>query len=105
MQRYQTKANDIVQNYVLPDYSSSSTNRTGYIQSQAQASATGPSNRSPERPKQKGGFAAANKVDEGEEQILTLANERFIVPELLFQPGMIGELSLSMCDTVLIAFM
>lgn len=49
-------------------------------------------NRSPEKPKQKGGFAAAGKIDEGEDQVLRLTNERFIVPELLFQPGIIGAL-------------
>ena len=92
--RLETKTNDIVRNYVLPDYSSTSTNRKGYVQSDAQAEVAAPILRSPERGKQKGGFAPANKVDQGEDQVLKLSNERFIVPELLFQPGMIGKLLL-----------
>ena len=97
--RVRPRTNDIVQNYVLPDFSAKSKNRTGYVQNTTQATAANAANpsllRSPEKirqhQQQNAGFAGAmGKADAGEDQILQLANERFTVPELLFHPGAVG---------------
>jgi len=73
--RENPKKNAIVQEYVLPDHSGS-TSTTGYIRS-------GPNAEAREGQTKKG------NVDD-EEQVLWMGNERFMGPELLFNPSDIG---------------
>jgi actin-related protein 6 len=75
--RENPKKNPIVQEYVLPDHSGS-TSTTGYIRS-------GPNAEPREQQTKKG-----NTEDE-EEQVLWMGNERFMGPELLFNPSDIGQ--------------
>jgi actin-related protein 6 len=86
--RYYPKDNDIVLNYVLPDFSPNSSNKTGYIQDR-KALPTTATLRSPEK-RDKGGMLKAAATAVGEEQVLKMTNERFVVPELLFNPSAIG---------------
>jgi actin-related protein 6 len=72
--RLPTKQNPIVQEYCLPDFTPS--NPRGYIKS-------GPNAVPP--PEQAEGTAAT-----GEEHVVNMSNERFSVPEVLFNPGDIG---------------
>jgi actin-related protein 6 len=74
--RENPRKNPIVQEYVLPDHSGS-TSTTGYIRS-------GPNAEPREGQTKKG-----NTEDE-EEQVLWMGNERFMGPELLFNPSDIG---------------
>jgi len=74
--RENPKKNPIVQEYVLPDHSGS-TSTTGYIRS-------GPNAEPREGDTKKG------NVDD-EEQVLWMGNERFMGPELLFNPSDIGK--------------
>jgi len=73
--RENPKKNPIVQEYVLPDHSGS-TSTSGYIRS-------GPNAESRDGQTKKG------NVDD-EEQVLWMGNERFMGPELLFNPSDIG---------------
>jgi actin-related protein 6 len=77
MSRENPKKNSIVQEYVLPDHTGS-TSITGYIRS-------GP-NAEPREPVQ----GKKGNEDE-EEQVLYMGNERFMGPELLFNPSDIGR--------------
>jgi actin-related protein 6 len=86
--RYYAKDNEIVQNYVLPDFSPDSKNTTGYIQDRKHQTTTLVT-KSPDK-RQKDGMLKAVAAAMGEEQVLKMANERFIVPELLFKPTGIG---------------
>lgn len=69
------KENDIVKNYVLPDFNNI---RRGYIQKR-------------------------DTPDEAAEncQILRLNNERFLVPEILFHPSDIGMKSMGIAEAVI----
>ncbi|KAJ8950169.1 hypothetical protein NQ314_008022 [Rhamnusium bicolor] len=69
-------ANDIIRNYVLPDFNNI---RRGYIQD--------PNNTN-------------QKEKEENCQILRLNNERFIVPEILFHPSDIGMKSMGIAEAV-----
>jgi actin-related protein 6 len=81
--RHDPRRNPIVQEYVLPDFSPSSTSRVGYIRS-------GPNAAPPDSVEAE--VAAKKRVQEGEEeQVLFMGNERFAGPELLFNPSDIGE--------------
>lgn len=71
-------ANNIVRNYVLPDFNNI---RRGYIQD------LNPSN-------------ANQKEKEENCQILRLNNERFVVPEILFHPSDIGMKSMGIAEAV-----
>jgi len=83
--RSHPRKNAIVQEYVLPDFSPASTSRTGYIRS-------GP-NAAPPPVAADGEVPKARAVAEGEEeQVLYMGNERFVGPELLFNPSDIGTL-------------
>jgi actin-related protein 6 len=86
--RYYAKDNEIVQNYVLPDFSPDSKNKTGYIQD-CNHQTTTLVTKSPDK-RQKDGMLKAVAATMGEEQVLKMANERFTVPELLFKPTGIG---------------
>jgi hypothetical protein len=74
--RENPKKNPIVQEYVLPDHSGA-TSTTGYIRS-------GPNAEPREGQTKKGNL-------DDEEQVLWMGNERFMGPELLFNPSDIGE--------------
>ncbi|WWC59496.1 actin-like protein ARP6 [Kwoniella dejecticola CBS 10117] len=80
------RTNPIVQEYVLPDFSSRSTSRTGYIRSGPNAQIPDPE--SSKQPEQANGHGKL--AEEDEEQILIMGNERFAGPELLFNPSDIG---------------
>ncbi|KAL7421477.1 Actin-related protein 6 [Cryptotrichosporon argae] len=71
------RRNDIVQEYVLPDFADKAGARTGYIRS-------GPNAAVPEDMDAKG------KRRDEDEQVLFMGNERFAGPELLFHPSDIG---------------
>lgn len=75
--RENSKKNPIVQEYVLPDHSGS-TSTTGYIRSGPNA-----------EPRE--GVQAKKGNVEDEEQVLWMGNERFMGPELLFNPSDIGK--------------
>lgn len=80
--RRNPKKNGIVQEYILPDFSPKSTSRIGYIRS-------GP-NAAP--PPDADGEQSKKVAAEGEEeQVLYMGNERFLGPELLFNPSDLGE--------------
>lgn len=66
--RKRGSANTIMQEYVLPDFT---TRRRGYIREQT-------------------GKGSSHTQQTSDEQILRLANERFTIPELLFHPSDIG---------------
>ena len=66
--RLRPTQNPLVRDYVLPDYN---TSRVGYSRAHVPAAA---------RAKEKG----------DDEQVMVLANERFVVPELLFNPADVG---------------
>lgn len=74
--RVNTRKNPIVQEYVLPDFS---TNRKGYIRS-------GPNATRRELSPTIDGDAKVN-----DDPVLYMANERFTVPEVLFHPADVGE--------------
>jgi actin-related protein 6 len=83
--RQSPKKNPIVQEYVLPDFSPSSTCRTGHIRS-------GPNTATPEVVQLNDSRKAGRSVnEEDEEQVLWMGNERFAGPELLFNPSDIGQ--------------
>lgn len=75
--RENPKKNPIVQEYVLPDHSGS-TSTTGYIRSGPNA-------------EQREGQPSKKTSIEDEEQVLWMGNERFMGPELLFNPSDIGK--------------
>lgn len=78
------RANPIVQEYVLPDFSTKSQSRTGYIRS-------GPNAQIPE--------GQQGKRDE-EEQVLFMENERFASAELLYHPSDIGIQQTGLPETI-----
>ncbi|KAF9352307.1 Actin- protein 6 [Mortierella sp. NVP85] len=100
------RANKILQHYVLPDYS---TQQTGYIKGKRRAKQTGKgkgtndmdvdANKDPKND-QDDQSDASDVGEDGsdvemaangeEEQVLTMNNERFTVPEILFHPSDIG---------------
>ncbi|OLL26436.1 Actin-like protein arp6 [Neolecta irregularis DAH-3] len=70
---HKSKLNSIVQNYILPDYGQ---NKLGYI--------------------------AVEPFDkDSDDQVLTLANERFVVPELIFSPSDIGLKQAGIAETIM----
>ncbi|WWD07640.1 actin-like protein ARP6 [Kwoniella europaea PYCC6329] len=87
------KKNPIVQEYVLPDFSSRSTSRTGYIRSGPNANPL-----TENEDKQVNGYS--RKLEEDEEQILVMGNERFAGPELLFNPSDIGLKQSGLPETI-----
>lgn len=66
------KQNDIVVDYVLPDYNA---NKSGFVR--------------PHVPVVGGKVALA--AGQNKEEVMTLGNERFTVPELLFSPSDVGH--------------
>lgn len=103
LSRSNPRSNSIVQEYALPDFTS--TFKTGYIKrgpnaeisprAIAAAAALGAKNKSssstPASPPPSD-TPVAMVVEEDDDQILPLGNERFSVPEVLFSPTDIGEL-------------
>lgn len=79
--------NRIVRTYVLPDFTPESTNKLGYVRT-GQTPPPTPPPVDPNNPDQ----TPASAVQD-EEQLLYLCNERFTVPEALFTPTTIGELT------------
>lgn len=85
-------SNSIVRTYVLPDFVPSSTNKLGYLRP-LPTGLTPPPEPKPEVPTipqydAKGKLKPA--VVEEEEQLLQMNNERFTVPEVLFNPSTLG---------------
>lgn len=93
--RRNPRKNDIVQEYVLPNFSSTPYARTGYIRSGPNA--LSPSELEEAEPAEKMDSAPKSRRkapgDDDEEQVLFMGNERFAGPELLFHPDHIGEFS------------
>lgn len=75
--------------YVLPDFVPSSSNKLGYVRLPRDSSDPTPSPppTAPTPPVDDKGKAVAGE----EEQLLQLGNERFAVPEVLFNPSTIGQ--------------
>lgn len=71
-----SRRNPIVQEYVLPDFS---TKKSGYVR---------------KRTKQQ-------QDDEDEDQVLYMNNERFTVPEILFRPSDIGMQQAGLTETII----
>lgn len=74
----ETPHNDIVRNYVLPNYT---TIKEGILYEKIPAE-------------------VKKTINPADVQILTLKNERFIVPELLFTPNDIGINQKGICETI-----
>ena len=70
--------NTIIQEYVLPDYVNTSKGHIRPKQENSSHSSTG------------GGGRRHQKGQENTEQILTMNNERFMIPEILMHPSDIG---------------
>jgi actin-related protein 6 len=81
--------NDIVREYVLPNYNTPGMG-IGYARIPTSSSSTAPTSKSLETPE-----------TNTEEQIMTLSNERFTVPELLFHPSDVGltQAGIAECTT------
>jgi actin-related protein 6 len=79
--------NPLVRTYVLPDFLPDSTNKLGYVRSGLTPPPPSPPPVDPSAPYN------APQQDKDEEQLLYLCNERFSVPEVLFNPSTIGEYS------------
>ena len=85
--------NPIVRTFVLPDFTPESKNKLGYVR-------TGltPPPPSPPPPDPNAPYATpAPQLEKEEEQLLHLCNERFTVPEVLFNPSTIGASPLVAC--------
>lgn len=102
--RRNPRKNSIVQEYVLPDFSSSSKSQTGYIRS-------GPNAQVPdsveEDEEEKNGAGEASskpkprkKAGEEDEQVLYMGNERFASSELLYHPSDIGIQQTGLPETI-----
>mmetsp|Transcript_9594 Transcript_9594/g.24048 ORF Transcript_9594/g.24048 Transcript_9594/m.24048 type:complete len:194 (+) Transcript_9594:2-583(+) len=77
------RENTVTREFVLPDYI---TTNTGYVK-EPQA----------DNEKDRG----ARPADGGDEQVLPLANERFLVPEVLFSPSDVGITQAGVAEAVL----
>ncbi|WWD21521.1 actin-like protein ARP6 [Kwoniella shandongensis] len=88
---------DIVQEYVLPDFSARSTSRTGYIRSGPNA--VPPEDDGAVKTNGDSGRKPSKQVEE-EEQVLLMGNERFAGPELLFNPSDIGLKQTGLPETI-----
>lgn len=85
--KFAEHSNGIVVDYVLPDYN---TNKKGFMRSHDPLLATKVKN-----------LGAIGGTAEGVEDFMTLANERFTVPELLFNPGDVGMKQPGISETVM----
>ncbi|GAA5952042.1 hypothetical protein JCM10213_005347 [Rhodosporidiobolus nylandii] len=79
-------SNPITRTFVLPDFLPGSTNKLGYLRTGLTPPPPSPPPPDPNAPWTS---AAPVKEDKDEEQLLFLANERFAVPEVLFNPSTI----------------
>ncbi|GAA6063518.1 hypothetical protein JCM10212_004731 [Sporobolomyces blumeae] len=73
--------NSIVKTYVLPDFTPDSTNKLGYVRTGRTPPPPPPPQVDPSAP-----YDSRQPAVEEEEQLLFLCNERFTVPEVLFNP-------------------
>jgi len=85
--------NPIVRSYVLPDFLPESTNKLGFVRPPPTGN-TPPPTPPPAEDAMVVDGAAPKKTAE-EEQLLQMNNERFTVPEVLFNPSTIGKHFLS----------
>lgn len=83
-----------MQEYVLPDFSPKSTSRIGYIRA-------GP-NATPQ-PLEDGLSKKKSGLEGEEEQVLFMGNERFLGPELLFNPTDIGAYAVFLSNCCLLS--
>jgi actin-related protein 6 len=85
-----------VRSYVLPDFVPTSSNKLGYVRFPPTGNTPPASpnaedeDMEPEEVRYDGKGKGKAKVVE-EEQVLQMSNERFTVPECLFNPSSIGE--------------
>lgn len=86
-----TTNNPIVRTYVLPDFVPTSNNKLGYVR-QPKTGATPPPIPDPTEMDLDGQPAPPPApAPPEEEQLLQMGNERFTVPEVLFNPSTIGR--------------
>jgi actin-related protein 6 len=88
MDRVNPRKNPIVQEYVLPDFS---TNRRGYIRKGPNARPGDPC------PIVEDGSGTPAEKPPADEPVLYMSNERFTVPEVLMHPSDIGRCRRSDC--------
>ncbi|GAA5942621.1 actin family protein [Sporobolomyces koalae] len=74
--------NQVVRTYVLPDFTPESSNKLGYVRT---GQTPPPRPPTPPQTDQGSGYAQP-EAPQDEEQLLYLCNERFTVPEVLFNP-------------------
>ncbi|GJN93358.1 hypothetical protein Rhopal_006411-T1 [Rhodotorula paludigena] len=91
--------NPIVRTYVLPDFVPSSTNKLGYVRTGLTPPPPSPPPPDPNAPFNSGA-ANLQQQDKDEEQLLHLCNERFTVPEVLFNPSTIDLNQCGLAETV-----
>lgn len=78
--------NPIVRTFVLPDFTPGSKNKLGYVRTGLTPPPPSPPSPDPSAPP----TLPQQQKDAEEEQLLHLCNERFTVPEVLFNPTTIG---------------
>lgn len=99
--RSSSSNNPIVQTYVLPDFVPTSTNKLGYlrppssgetprVEEDIEMDLTASDAKGKGREATSAPITSVVAVEE-EEQLLQMSNERFTVPEVLFNPSTIGS--------------
>ncbi len=83
--------NPIVRTYVLPDFVPTSNNKLGYVRHPRTGNTPPPIADENEMEVDAEPKLAPVGVPVEEEQLLQMGNERFTVPEVLFNPSTIGE--------------
>ncbi|BGP03131.1 Actin-related protein 6 [Rhodotorula toruloides] len=86
--------NPLVRTYVLPDFLPDSTNKLGYVRTGLTPPPASPPPVDPSAPYN------ASQPEKDEEQLLYLCNERFSVPEVLFNPSTIDMNQAGLAETV-----
>ncbi|GAA5879632.1 hypothetical protein JCM1840_000593 [Sporobolomyces johnsonii] len=89
--------NHIVRTYVLPDFTPTSTNKLGYVRTGLTPPPPSPPPVDPAAPYK------AQAPPQDEEQLLYLCNERFTVPEVLFNPSTIDLNQAGLAETIAVS--
>lgn len=103
-----SEGNTIVQTYVLPDFVPTSSNKLGYVRPPPTGLTPPPPSPSPPpdvdpefvEPMTKRGKGKGKEKEVEEEQTLHMSNERFTVPEVIFNPSTIGMDQAGLCETI-----
>ncbi|TNY17915.1 actin-like protein ARP6 [Rhodotorula diobovata] len=91
--------NPIVRTFVLPDFTPGSKNKLGYVRTGLTPPPPSPPSPDPSAPP----TLPQQQKDAEEEQLLHLCNERFTVPEVLFNPTTIDLNQAGLAETVALA--